>query len=368
MGSERFRALLEPIAGVNPCGEDVSELPGYFMLERAVKGSPADPYEPKSEPEPPDWRAVLNLAEELLEKGRHLQVVLWYLHARVDQDGLQGLRDGLCLLRDILERYWDTIYPALDPSDAEPALERVNLLQGLYVGSPRWKEDEETSFAKTLKNTALCEGARLGKLTWRDVLLARGAIAPPKQGQAPDAGQIEGLCREAGPEVLARSLGLLEESVTCVKAIDELLAAKGCGPGEVSSLAELLGEIAEFLRKRGATATALPEPGGNGDAEVEGARVSAAPSPVVRHPGISGQITSREDVLKVFGQVIAWYEKQEPSSPVPDLVKRARRLVGKSFRELAADIAPAAKQTVDDLFGADEAPSQQAESAPSAQP
>ena len=39
-----------------------------------------------------------------------------------------------------------------------------------------------------------------------------------------------------------------------------------------------------------------------------------------------------------------WFQKvggrEEPSSPVPILLRRAKRLVGKNFEELLADLAP----------------------------
>ncbi len=42
----------------------------------------------------------------------------------------------------------------------------------------------------------------------------------------------------------------------------------------------------------------------------------------------------------MLDKLITYYQQHEPSSPVPILLVRARRLVPKSFLELMEDLAP----------------------------
>ena len=56
---------------------------------------------------------------------------------------------------------------------------------------------------------------------------------------------------------------------------------------------------------------------------------------------ISGVINNNQDVIKTLNLVCDYYRKNEPSSPVPMLIERAIRLVGKSFMDALKDIAPA---------------------------
>jgi type VI secretion system protein ImpA len=42
----------------------------------------------------------------------------------------------------------------------------------------------------------------------------------------------------------------------------------------------------------------------------------------------------------MIDKICAYYERHEPSSPVPMLLMRARRLVDKSFMEILQDLAP----------------------------
>jgi len=55
---------------------------------------------------------------------------------------------------------------------------------------------------------------------------------------------------------------------------------------------------------------------------------------------ISGEIRSREDVLRTIDKICEYYERYEPSSPLPMLLKRAKRLATKSFLDILEDLTP----------------------------
>ena len=55
--------------------------------------------------------------------------------------------------------------------------------------------------------------------------------------------------------------------------------------------------------------------------------VSEVPGTTRTSSPISGDIRSREDVIKVLNKICDFYAKAEPSSPVPLVLKRAARLV-----------------------------------------
>lgn len=64
-------------------------------------------------------------------------------------------------------------------------------------------------------------------------------------------------------------------------------------------------------------------------------------------------VRSREDVQRLIGLCIDWLRTHEPSSPVPMLLERARRLVAKDFLEILRDVAPDALPAVQQLRGLD---------------
>ena len=71
---------------------------------------------------------------------------------------------------------------------------------------------------------------------------------------------------------------------------------------------------------------------------------------------LSGRVTSNQDVLKALDMIISHYEQNEPSSPVPLLIKRAKRLVGKSFVDIIRDLSPDAMSQVKVVSGEEEPP------------
>jgi type VI secretion system protein ImpA len=53
-----------------------------------------------------------------------------------------------------------------------------------------------------------------------------------------------------------------------------------------------------------------------------------------------GVIRSRQDVVRVLDAAADFFRRTEPSSPIPLLLIRAKRLVSKDFLEVLAEIAP----------------------------
>ena len=68
---------------------------------------------------------------------------------------------------------------------------------------------------------------------------------------------------------------------------------------------------------------------------------------------MSGPIQTREDVIRLLDQVNDWYSKYEPSSPVPILLNRAKRLVNKNFLEAVQDLSPSGVTELQTIAGVD---------------
>ena len=71
--------------------------------------------------------------------------------------------------------------------------------------------------------------------------------------------------------------------------------------------------------------------------------------------GPMGGINNRQDVVRALELICEYYAKQEPSSPVPLLVRRAKRLVTMDFMEILQDLAPGGISQVDIIKGPDSA-------------
>lgn len=107
-------------------------------------------------------------------------------------------------------------------------------------------------------------------------------------------------------------------------------------------------------RGYGADTASVKDPTGKsegGPANRDAGQTAGGAAPAVAGPGLNGSVASNQDVHKALDMIIRYYEKSEPSSPVPLLIKRAKRLVGKSFVDIIRDISPDAMSQVQMVSG-----------------
>jgi len=110
------------------------------------------------------------------------------------------------------------------------------------------------------------------------------------------------------------------------------------------ALKEIRHVLAEQLERRGVGI------GGEDEASeiMEGTTTGAA---ATGQRMIVGEIASREDVIRTLDKICDYYKRYEPSSPVPFMLKRAKKLVTMDFVELLRDLAPNATEQTDLIFG-----------------
>jgi len=122
-----FVRLLEPIAGENPAGRplraDFSGTSLYHQVKDARAAARSAErnlaYEEDDENvqrfNVADWKPILALGPQVLaEESKDLEVAAWLTEALLRQHGYAGLRDGFRLLRELVERFWDNLYPLPD--------------------------------------------------------------------------------------------------------------------------------------------------------------------------------------------------------------------------------------------------------------
>ena len=113
--------LLNPIDGPNPSGADLryEEIYGKIKEARREEAVPP-PGMTESDRKVADNPLVIKLSTEALtKKTKDLWLAAWLTEAWVKQNGFGGLRDGLTLCHGLVEKFWDTLYPAIEDGDAE---------------------------------------------------------------------------------------------------------------------------------------------------------------------------------------------------------------------------------------------------------
>jgi type VI secretion system protein ImpA len=113
--------LLQPIPGSSPAGANLRYDPLYDKLKEARREEEdVDQGDWKRARKLADWPLVLKLSSDALTtKSKDLQIAAWLTEALLRQEGLAGLVAGLGVLHGLLEKFWDTLYPALEDGDAD---------------------------------------------------------------------------------------------------------------------------------------------------------------------------------------------------------------------------------------------------------
>ena len=339
--------LLKPVADDKPCGEDFTYHPSFQNLETLSRGKPETQF---SQAEDPDWKEVRDSALEVLGQSKHLMAGVILTVSLTKIGGLEGLRDGLATIRGMTEKYWNDVYPKLDPDDNNDPTERINILNNLSSGGEPYK------FTSHVKQIVMCESPSMGRVTLGQIIAAKDKATAkpdeekPKGDSGPDLNQIQAAFRDAGPEAAKATLTLVTESIGHAQGIEGFLdSTVGAGRGvNFESLDKLLEEMKRAVEPYAEDGAVAESPAEAGAAPGE----SSSARPASRGgPGVSGTIQSRADVLKALDLICAFYRNNEPSSPVPLIIQRAQRLVDKDFMEILTDLTPDAVSQLQVITG-----------------
>jgi type VI secretion system protein ImpA len=325
-------ALLLEVDPDAPCGPNLEYDPAFVALEQAVLGKPEVQYgDTINAAVPPDWKAVRRAAGALIERSRDLRLAVHLLRANLALAGIDGMADGLRLLERLLDERWDSVHPELDADDGMDPMLRINSLAILA---------DLGTVLKDLKEATLIVLPGLGPFSLRTLEIASGELAPPAGQEKIAVASIEKALADVDDASLAAATAALSRGFDSVVNIETLLVRK-VGSSQALNLDPLTRPLKrgrDFLAqqvaaRQGGAGEEAADPGHDA---VAAAAAGAAP----RQAGSGGDIADRADVLRVLAKLITYYQRNEPSSPVPLLLERARRLVPKSFLEILEDLAP----------------------------
>jgi type VI secretion system protein ImpA len=113
--------LLNPIDGPNPSGVNLRYDPVYDKIKEARREEDhPPPGMAERDRKVADNSLVIKLTKEVLaNKTKDLQLAVWLTEALLKQTGYGGLRDGLALCYGLTDKFWETVYPELEDSDAQ---------------------------------------------------------------------------------------------------------------------------------------------------------------------------------------------------------------------------------------------------------
>jgi len=297
-----------------------------------------------------EWSEIQKAALDLSTRTHDLRVAMLLTRALLHTKGIIGLHDGLKLLEGLIERYWDTLRPRPDYEDKDdPFFKRVNILEELC----NWQ-----IMIKPLMTATMCSAPISGRINLRDIRIATGKkldvfVLTAKEKESPaNLKAIEGAFKECQLENLQATREATYAILQILSRMEAELKKK-IGVSNAPDFKELSDVIAEMdaflfqqLTVRGAA--------GLSDSGVGPPVVETTGRLIEEGTGQRGKpmegINNRQDVIRMLDQICTYYQQNEPGSPVPLLLKRARQLVEKNFLEIVQDLAPKSAAEVKTLI------------------
>jgi len=333
---ELVEALQAPISEASPTGEDLEYDPAFTALDSAAQGKPeqqfGDTVIPAVEPE---WRTVSDQAHALLRRAKDVRAAVLLLRASTRLQGVTGFTFGMQLLTGLLDTFWDGIHPKLDADDDNDPTMRLNALAPLT---------DESMVLRDFYEAGVGVARGVGPIRIRDIAIAQNVLVAAGTEATYSAAQVHGALVEIQaehPEVVQALLG-----VPALVARLQALLSERTGRSDAIELVQLR-RIGMALRQACSAVV-----GSSTEAEQAPAAAGAAEAPAAARPAAArGDITTRQDAIQMLDRVIRYLEQAEPGNPAPLLIERAKQLIGVSFFEIMANLAPNALDTIETVTG-----------------
>jgi type VI secretion system protein ImpA len=360
---------LQAVAGdaQQPCGANLEYDNDYAVLQSLLTPKVQVQYGSfTAEPEPPDWSAIERQARALSQRTRDITVLCAMTRARAHRAGAVGLREGLAILHAQLHQWPEHIHPQAQidgQPDPDGPLVRANALAALT---------DPQGLLADIRQLAISTSAA-APLSVKDVERALSSTRSAYNAQGPDASAVRQQLTQLRHQCDERLQALIDSAhlaqginTWCQQHLQQ-------DAPDLQGLTQVLGHMRDYAASPDKVqAEAVEEAGGLHTAVHTAAHTaaqtqpwqgqqgksqqSAGPTPQAfaldlnpsasschEAPQPAGQANTaaqREHIRALLGQVIAWIEHHEPSSPVSIVLRQAQNLWGKRYAEIIAAVPP----------------------------
>ncbi len=346
-----FDRLLAPIPGENPAGTDPrrDNAPNSLYRQFRDAGKRAREAERRvvhdeSDLEairrnPPDWSPVLDLGLRLLsDQAKDLEVASLLTEALVRKYGYPGLRDAFRLSRELVERFWENLYPLPDEEEGigarVAALAQLNGLEGA-----------KGPLIAPIFRVPITEGKTTGSFSLfalRQAQEVEGIEDPTRRAErleqlgSATVAAFNRSVTETPPEFFRTLLEDLSQCCEEFGRLTEALEGRCAGAGMEGSAAPPSSNIREALETCREEVARIARPilgeGEQAGAEGGGAEGAAALA--------AGPVRNREEAFRCLLQVADFFKRTEPHSPISYALEQAVRWGRMPLPELLHELIP----------------------------
>lgn len=301
-----------------------------------------------------EWaKAYESAIAALTEKSKDLEITAYLIESLLRLHGFAGLRDGFRLARELIEKFWNNLYPVPAPDDGDDRVElRVRTLAQVLRAEGR------SAITVPLSRVPLTEeNTPLGALSQdhhrRALLLEK--ITDPKakqkqiEGRSPTLEMFRDSVAQSQP---AFFVNLLEDITASLDELGKLsqILDKLCGEHARTAQCDNYSPAVSGLRERltacldtfkeiaKSKLPAAVAPAGKTDKVGENQLpATGAAVPAVENPDA---IRDREGAFRVLERVAEFFKKTEPHSVVSYSLEQVVRWGKMPLPELLSELIP----------------------------
>lgn len=335
-----FKCLLQPINAENETGTDLRIEPPtdnlYYLIKDArtiartierQQLQKADLAKLKS-----SWQEVIEQAVKALSHhSKDLEMACWLAEALLREQGFAGLRDSFRLIRELVNAYWDNLYPAEDEDGILTKVAPLTGLNGL---------ESDGTLIVPIAMVPLIQSRTHGSFAlwqYQQAIEVSRITDPEKQAQRLASGAIsietlQAAAQECSPLFFKELLNNLTACKEEFSLLDKVLTEKcGMDAPPVSKIQAQLTACIDCVSTFSNEMLVVNESEEitievEHDLSVVESTVGFADEKqVAKESKQKKAIASRDDALQVLLQVAEYFRRTEPHSPLSYMLERTVR-------------------------------------------
>ena len=338
-------SLLEPVSEDNPVGNDIREDSSpssvYYTIKDARNSARAaernSMFDGGSSEADENWRKILELAPGILKNNaKDLEIASWYTEALIRRYGFPGLKAGFSIIKQMIEKYWDNLYPLPDEDGIET---RVSSLTGLNG------EGSEGVLIAPIRNANITDDVQPGPFNFWQYTQALDIQKITDDNSRAEKTNKLGFNIEDIENVVAGSsesffFELKNDVVACLadyrdisKMLDEHCGNMDAPPTSniINTLEDTLGVINHIGKYK------LPDESSNEEEFNEDGTPAESSSEA---KAIGGPIKTRTDAFRHLNEISDFFRRTEPHSPISYALEKAVKWGDMSLSELMRELIP----------------------------
>ncbi len=320
--------LCVPFSEADPCGPDLDLAgdPDYLNFFVQTEGMLPSSFFLTEDGKPFD-RASIDLPRQieaiapLWQRSRDLRLLVMRARLTILNRDLAGFAVSIAAIAEWLDKFRDDVHPRADDGDLGTRVAALGSFELPTVVFP-------------LQYAPLCEGRRIGAVTYRSWMIASGEVKPRAGEQKHPSATLTEAIADAPADVLAATRKHVTMLKTSLARIRNVFMTQNTSLG-LENLPALVDKIQLLVDPQAV----------HREETLAGAEHDIAPA--------SDAPTSLADAQQALAAIADYYTQSEPSSPTLPLVRQAHQLIGKSFFEVMSILVPTQMEKAAFQIGAD---------------